>query len=154
MQKNLVKTILVLIALSCAFLFYKKIKVDQPKIEVEEEVNASENSLPSDFHAFYDQFHTDSTFQMSRVVFPLTGVVQVGDTVLTLVEKQWLKDEWILHKPFDNHGGTFERSFTNTGGIISETIIGNGGMFSLEKRYSKLAGEWHLIYYQGLMMHG
>ena len=154
MQKNLVKTILVLIALSCAFLFYKKIKVDQTVVKVEEEVKGTENSLPSDFHAFYDQFHTDSVFQMSRVVFPLSGVVQEGDSVLSLVEKQWLKNEWKLHKPFDNHGGTFERTFTNTGGIISETIIGNGGMFSLEKRYSKLAGEWHLIYYQGLMMHG
>jgi hypothetical protein len=154
MQKNLVRTILVLGALSCAFFFYKTIKVDQPKVEVEEEVNAAANSLPSDFHTFYDQFHPDSTFQLSRVIFPLSGVVQVGDSVLTLVEKQWLKDEWKLHKPFDNHGGTFERTFTNTGGIITETIVGNGGMFSLEKRYSKLAGEWHLIYYQGLMMHG
>lgn len=145
---------LVLAAISCAFLFYKKIKVDQPKAEVEEGMSVSENSLSTDFHAFYDRFHTDSLFQMSRVVFPLSGVVQEGDTVLTLVEKQWLQEDWKIHKPFDNYGGTFERTFSNMGGIISESIVGNGGMFSLEKRYSKLAGEWHLIYYQGLVMHG
>ncbi|MFT6333938.1 MAG: hypothetical protein ACI86M_000179 [Saprospiraceae bacterium] len=145
---------LVLAAISSAFLFYKKIKIDQSKTYIVEEVSESENSLPSDFHSFYDQFHIDSIFQMSRIVFPLSGVVQEGDSVLTLVEMQWLKRDWKIHKPFDNYGGTFERIFTNTGGIISETIVGNGGMFSLEKRYSKLAGEWHLIYYQGLMMHG
>lgn len=145
---------LVLAAISSAFLFYKKIKVDQPKTETVEEVSVAENRLPSDFHAFYDQFHTDSVFQLSRIVFPLTGVIQEGDSELALVEIQWLEEDWKIHKPFDNHGGTFERTFSNTSGIISETITGNGGMFSLEKRYSKLAGEWHLIYYQGLVMHG
>lgn len=145
---------MVLVALSCAFLFYKKITIDHPMTEVVEDEIHSEYSLPDDFHTFYDRFHSDSIFQMDRVIFPLAGVVQEGDTLLTLVEKQWLKKEWKIHKPFDNHGGTFERAFTNTKGIITETIIGNGGMFSLEKRYSKLAGDWHLIYYQGLVMHG
>lgn len=149
---------MLLVAISCAFLFYKKIKIDQPKVEAEEEVvqevNTSENTLPDDFHTFYDQFHTDSLYQLDHVVFPLSGVVQEGDTILTIVEKQWLKKDWKMHKPFDTHGGTFERTFTNSDGIITETIVGNGGMFSLEKRYSKLAGEWHLIYYQGLVMHG
>ena len=145
---------LVLAAISSAFLFYKKIKIDQPKTEIAEVVSSSDNSLPSDFHTFYDSFHTDSIFQMSRVVFPLTGVMQEGDSELVIVETQWLEEDWKIHKPFNNHGGTFERTFTNTGGVITETIIGNGGMFSLEKRYSKLAGEWHLIYYQGLVMHG
>ena len=145
---------MVLVALSCAFLFYKKITIDQPITEVVTNETHSENSLPDDFHTFYDRFHTDSIFQMDRVMFPLAGVVQEGDSLLTLVEKQWLKKEWKIHKPFDNHGGTFERTFTNTGGIITETIVGNGGMFSLEKRYSKLAGDWYLIYYQGFVMHG
>ncbi len=154
MQKNLVNAILVLVAISCAFLFFKKISAEQPKAEIVVEESVSENSLPSDFHRFYDRFHTDSLFQMSRVVFPLSGVVQEGDTVLTLVAKKWLKEDWKMHKSFNNHGGTFERTFTNTGGIVIETIVGNGGMFSLEKRYSKLAGDWHLIWYQGLIMHG
>ena len=128
--------------------------IDQAKTEISAEVDTSEKSLPADFYGFYDQFHTDSLFQMSHIVFPLSGVTQEGDTLLTLVATQWLENDWTLHKPFDNHGGTFERNFTNNKGIITETIIGNGGMFSLEKRYSKLAGEWHLIWYQGLVMHG
>ncbi len=153
MQKNLIRAILVLAAISSVFLFYNKIKVNQPKIEIVEEVNESKNRLPHDFLTFYDNFHEDSTFQMSRIVFPLIGVVQEGDSILALVEMQWLKADWKIHKPFNNYNGTFERIFINTRGIISETITGNEGMFSLEKRYSKLAGEWHLIYYQGIVMH-
>lgn len=145
---------LVLAAISCAFLFYNKIKVDQPESNTTDEFTHSENSLPKDFHSFYDRFHTDSVYQMNHISFPLTGVVQEGDSLRTLVAKQWIKTDWKLHKPFDNYGGTYERTFTNNGTIISETILGNGGMFTVEKRYSKLSGEWFLIYYQGLVMNG
>jgi hypothetical protein len=154
MQKNLIKLILTLVAVSCVFLFYNKIKLDATESETSEPAVTYADSLPDDFHTFYDRFHTDSIYQMNHIIFPLSGVVQQGDSVLTLITKQWLADEWKLHKPFDNHGGTFERTFTNSNSIISETITGNGGMFTVEKRYSKLAGEWHLIYYQGLVMHG
>jgi len=154
MQKNLVKLILVLVAVSFAFVFYNKIKVDQPKLNPSEEITHSENSLPSDFHEFYNRFHTDSLYQMNHISFPLTGVVQEEDSIRTVASKQWLEDDWKLHKPFDNYGGTFERTFTNNGTVISEIIEGNGGMFTIEKRYSILAGEWHLIYYQSLVMHG
>jgi hypothetical protein len=144
---------LVLAAISSAFLFYDKIKFNQPNIEVVEEVNESKNNIPHDFIEFYNNFHADSTFQMSRIVFPLAGLVQEGDSILTLVEMQWQKEDWKIHKPFNNYNGTFERNFINNSGLISETLIGNEGMFSLEKRYSKLAGEWHLIYYQGIIRH-
>lgn len=154
MQKNLIRAIAVLLTISFAFVFYKKMNPKQQENTVAKTEQEAESSLPSDFHDFYNRFHTDSIFQMSRIIFPLTGVAQEGDSIRVIVNKQWQAEDWKLHKPFDNHGGTFERTFTNENGIISETIIGNGGMFSLEKRYSKLVDEWHLIYYQGLVMHG
>lgn len=156
MQKNLIKAVFILLAISCVFVFYKKMnstKNEQTQTQSQVESEPSRR-LPSDFHDFYNRFHSDSLFQMDRIVFPLAGLVQEGDSVLVMVEKQWQANEWKIHKPFDSHGGTFERTFTNFDGIITETIIGNDGMFSLEKRYSKLAKEWHLIYYRGLMMHG
>jgi len=153
MQKNLIKAIFILFAVSCIFVFYKKISSDKVTYVTNVEP-VVENSLPADFHDFYNKFHTDSVFQMSRISFPLTGVAQEGDSVLVIVEKSWKPEEWKIHKPFDNQNGTFERTFTNINGIISEKIVGNGGMFSIQKRYSKLANQWYLIYYQDMMMHG
>ncbi len=153
MQKNLIKAIFILLALSCIFFFYKKISTQTQTNTVEEETEVV-NSLPSDFHDFYNRFHTDSTYQMNRISFPLAGLAQEGDSILVMVEKNWNTNDWKIHKPFDDHNGTFERTFTNINGIITENIVGNGGMFSIQKRYSKLANQWYLIFYQDLMMHG
>ena len=113
-----------------------------------------ENSLPEDFHKFYNQYHTDSLFQLEHTVFPLKGLARSADTTKVAEEIFWERENWIQHKPFNDQNGTFERTFTNIGGIISEQITANEGLFSLEKRYAKLSGEWHLIYYQELLMHG
>ena len=54
----------------------------------------------------------------------------------------------------NDHNGTFERTFTNLEGIVTEKISARDGLFTMEKRYAKLDGIWHLIYYQDLIMHG
>ena len=110
--------------------------------------------LPEDFKVFYNRFHTDTSYQLSRVVFPIKTIVQEGDSVLTVTEKLITRDKWTIHKPYDSKGGTFERTFQIQDGIINERITAQEGLFSVEKRYTKLADEWHLIYYQGLIMHG
>lgn len=156
MQKNLFRIILALLVLSSVFIFLKKINSNNPQEtdrSVSEEV-VYENRLPDDFHDFYNQFHTDSIFQMSRIVFPLKGIAQSDDTTKVIENISWLEDEWILHRPFDDQGGTFEREFINTANIITEKISANGGLFALEKRYAKLGGKWHLIFYQELLMLG
>jgi hypothetical protein len=155
MQKSLIKYLALLVALVCVFYFFKKIQV-KPTVD-EVAVVPEDNkalSLPEDFHDFYNKYHTDSTFQMSRTIFPLKGIAKSSDTSKIAENILWQKDEWRLHKPFDNQGGTFERTFTNINGLITETISANGGLFTLEKRYAKLGGDWHLIYYQELLMNG
>lgn len=154
MQKNLFRVILVLLVLSAVFLFLKKINSKTLPSEDTITLEAAENQLPEDFHTFYNQFHTDSSFQLSRIVFPLKGLAQSSDSTKVVDETLWLKDDWVLHRPFNDQGGTFIREFTNTANIISETISANGGLFTLEKRYAKLSGEWHLIFYQELVMLG
>ena len=155
MQKKLSKIIIALIAISCVFFFFNRMNnTDQKVPESTSQEAEYSNKLPEDFHDFYNSFHSDSIFQMEHIIFPLAGIGKSGDSVNTIVKKQWLADEWLLHKPFNDQGGTFERSFTNVQGIVTETITGNGGMFSMEKRYSRLADDWYLIYYQELIMHG
>lgn len=155
MQKNVVKYLILFVALICVFYFFKKMQYknhNNPNVLLTEE--QYETSLPEDFHIFYDKYHTDSIFQMNRTMFPLKGISRSKDSTKIAEEVLWEKDQWIIHKAFDSQNGTFERTFTNIGGIITETITANEGLFTLEKRYAKLGGEWHLIYYQELLMNG
>jgi len=100
----------------------------------------SENvvEIPEDFVSFYEQFHTDSTFQLEHIVFPLA---QKKDST------KWQKDSWQIHKPFDSQNGNFERVLDNFAGIITETIMEKNGAFLITRRFSKIGDEYHLIYY-------
>jgi len=155
MQKNIFKFLALSITLIIVFLFLRRIQNKASKIDnTQVEELAYSETLPQDFHEFYDQYHTDSIFQLERTVFPLKGVAKATDSTMVADEIMWQKEDWILHKPYNNHNGTFDRVFTNIGGIISEQISANNGLFTLEKRYAKLNGGWHLIYYQELLMNG
>ncbi|MEM9549066.1 MAG: hypothetical protein AAGA77_23970 [Bacteroidota bacterium] len=155
MQKNIIKFLAFFLAIICIIFFYKKIQGNYNNIpvEIEHEV-VYESALPDDFYPFYDQYHTDSLFQLERTVFPLKGLTRSSDSTKVAEEIMWQKKDWILHRPFDHQNGTFERNFTNFGGIISEHISANQGLFTLEKRYAKLNDQWHLIFYQELLMNG
>ncbi len=96
------------------------------------------DQVPSSFMMFYDQFHRDSSFQMNHISFPLP---HQGD------QTPWDKETWFLHKPFNNLGDEYLRSFANFEGIISERIIHKSGLFEMNRRFAELNGAWHLIYY-------
>lgn len=108
--------------------------------------------MPDDFLAFYNQFHEDSIFQMEHINFPLKGIKAIEDTGGG-EEYSYSKEEWIIHKPFDDMGGTFSRSFEEFAGIVVETIIANGGQFRSVRRWAKLGDEWNLIFYQPMGMY-
>ncbi|MDF1698944.1 MAG: hypothetical protein P1U56_24025 [Saprospiraceae bacterium] len=134
----------------------RKIKMGASVANAEKATTTTEvylNSLPDDFYPFYDKFHTDSLFQVEHILFPLQGISKSSDSTKIGEKTEWKLENWVLHRPFNSQEGTFKREFTNIGGIITETISANGGLFSLEKRYVKLNNEWHLIYYQELLMH-
>ncbi len=153
MQKNIIKLIVLFLALICIFYFFRKIQnPENGNIKVSNDETIYETTLPEDFYIFYDQYHSDSLFQLERTVFPLKGLAKSVDSTRIADEVLWQKEDWVLHKPFDDHDGTFQRAFTNMTGIVSEKISAGNGLFTIEKRYAKLAGEWHLIYYQELIM--
>lgn len=106
---------------------------------------AKSNFLPDDFLDFYEKFHSDPDFQFTHIVFPLEGKIYSEDNVASMTT--WNKDNWILHRPFDEIQETFTRSYTEFGGIISEKIEDNQGLLSMERRFSKIQGKWHLIFY-------
>ena len=157
MLKHIIRALLVFISVLCITFIYKKFKTKpvQEDTAVATEDQEGSTTLPEDFRPFYNNFHSDSTYQIRHINFPLTGHASTGDSIVVLKDTLWQQDDWIMHKPFNDHGGTFERTFTNVGGIITEFITGNGGMFSMEKRYVQMSdGEWRLVYYRSMTMHG
>jgi len=99
--------------------------------------------IPSEFVTFYNKFHSDSIFQMNHIVFPLAEKTD---------GTKWQKENWKIHKAFDDQNGAYKRSFDNFSGIIFETIIERTGAFKIVKRYSKVKEGYNLIYYKSEVM--
>ncbi len=151
MPKRILSFVVLFLIFTGIFYFVKKKTVSRNADPVT--TVATTPKLPDDFHDFYNKFHTDSLFQMEHIIFPLEGLKKSKDSN-EMIPVKWEKNEWRMHRPFNDYEGTFERSFTNMDGIITEYIRSTNGMFSLEKRYAKINGEWHLIYYRELTMEG
>ena len=127
-----------------SFLFFLAfIQCKSPKNDQAENL-----SLPEDFRAFYNQFHTDSLFQLEHITFPLDGVEKANDgPVDILLPIKWKKEDWVLHKPFNDHNGSFERSYSIVGPVIIENISDKNDFFAMERRFALIDNEWHLIFY-------
>jgi hypothetical protein len=102
-----------------------------------------------EFLEFYDRFAKDSLFQLEHIVFPLEGIKAPKDsTDVIRPDFKWQKENWIIHKPFDDMGGTFSRELMDINGIVIELISDNTGQFTMERRFGNLSSGWHLIYYR------
>jgi ribosomal protein L20A (L18A) len=113
-----------------------------------QELQIEKPILSEDFEKFYEQFHVDSIFQMNHIVFPLEGRPAMKDSIPVPSDFRWQKNDWVMHKTYDDMGGTFSRSFTNFNNIIIEEISDASGEFTMVRRFSKLNGVWHLIFYK------
>ncbi len=126
--------ILLLVILSIITSCKESVKKDF--VTKSEEVLTME--IPSDFVTFYNKFHSDSIYQMNHIVFPLA---EKSDG------SKWQKENWKLHKAFNDQGGAYQRTFDNFSGIIFETIVEKTGAFKIVKRYSRINDDYNLIYY-------
>jgi len=107
-------------------------------------------SLPDDFKIFYKKFHTDSSYQMKHIIFPLEGIPSYADS-LGLVENNfyWKREDWVLHKDLVDESYRKEYSILPNE-IINEKMILKDKPIGLQRRFAKISGEWMLIHYIGL----
>ena len=107
------------------------------------------NELPIDFVEFLDTFHTDSTFQMNSIIFPLEGAIRANsENTDSMIPYKWIKYKWKLHHKFNNYENIFTQKYYifNKTTIIEKTS-GVSGLFQMEKRFAKMNDRWNLIYY-------
>jgi len=98
-----------------------------------------ESSTPEGFDAFYDLFHTDSTYQMEHILFPLKAKQDLST---------WNKDEWVIHKNPLTDTLNISRQIRTLSGLVLEVVYHNQGFFLLERRFMPIGDqEWQMIYY-------
>jgi hypothetical protein len=106
--------------------------------------------LPKDFLEFYQQFHTDSVYQMAHIEWPLRGEKGISqDTLAKRQLAEWSPETWhLMHLP-DTTMSTLKRSFELVGGVLvvekmSYPMVG----FGYERQfYKEEDGQWRLIFY-------
>ena len=107
-----------------------------------------------EFMAFYEQFGKDSLFQLAHTVFPLEGMRRPLDSLdVPDPAFRWQKEDWVMHKTYNDMDGTFSREFIDLGGLVIEQISDESGRYTMERRFGKLADGWNLIYYRELGMY-
>lgn len=99
--------------------------------------------LPQGFVDFYTKFHEDSVYQVEHIAFPL----QTEDSA-----QMYMKEEWVMHRPFNDFGGTYFRDFQAVGNMVIETMGDNSGLLMITRRFAKTSDGWRLIYYDQMKM--
>lgn len=110
----------------------------------------AESDLPKDFKAFYQQFHSDSAYQMAHIEWPLKGETGVNkDTSNTVRLTEWLPENWRVMQFPDTTMSTLKRSFETVGDVmvIERMAYPMVGMGYERQFYKEENGEWRLIYY-------
>ncbi|MBL7806191.1 MAG: DUF4348 domain-containing protein [Saprospiraceae bacterium] len=136
---------LFVLILTLSFLFFNCKNKPQPLQQAK-----AEGELAKDFLEFYQKFHSDSTYQMAHIEWPLKGETGISqDTTSKRQLTEWTPANWrLMHFP-DTTMSTLKRSFETVGDVMviermSYPMVG----FGYERQfYKEENGEWRLIYY-------
>jgi hypothetical protein len=104
------------------------------------------------FQAFYQRFHTDTAFQLSRIPFPIKGVPDNAANRPDYDETfTWTRDNWVMNKPIDLEATQFNRTLqTISDELVIEQLTHASGSYRMVRRFARIDGLWMLIYYQGV----
>jgi hypothetical protein len=108
--------------------------------------------LPADFSEFYQLFHSDSLFQVEHTVFPLQGLPDNADSATVAAGNfYWTPENWIMQRSMDFEMSEFKRELIPVNEMmVVEHILNPKEGYGMVRRFHKMSGEWHLIYYAGM----
>ena len=113
----------------------------------ERKTDLDDTATSADFAEFYELFHTDSTFQVEHIAWPLDGNLQAAEDGGS-VDVQWKPEDWVMHKPLEL-GTSFVREIDNSSpDLVIERIKTKEGSYIIERRFAKFGDMWTLIYYR------
>ncbi len=96
------------------------------------------------FEGFYQRFHQDSLFQVSRTRFPLDGYSIEGGRI-----EGWEPEQWVMHKNglevIDTSIYLTERRL-NPGEVRERIYQAQGGML-IERHFRLIDRRWWMTFY-------
>lgn len=106
------------------------------------------------FDEFYKKFHSDSSFQMSRIEFPLKGEKRDGSIHPDSIRSNfyWNDKDWIIHKDVDYKSLGYKEEIDHNDSIyIQKIFIENSGI-QIERHFKLIDCSWYLYYYSDIIM--
>lgn len=139
MTKSFKKSFLLLtiLSISSISIHCDKSKKTSPKTIISKEVTIE------NFDQFYDKFHNDSIFQMSRIKFPLEGHQLSSDG-----EINWSKANWttLKTKIHDIDTTEYKIDYKKTDKSFYQKFwVENSGFWS-EYKFKVINKKWYLVY--------
>ncbi len=122
------------------------ISKEEVKPEIKKESTKKSKAVKyENYNTFYNRFHRDSLFQMSRVKFPIGGYFT--DTVGE--ERTWSKTNWIMHRSKIQEADTsiYKVNIESATTVKKEELFIEGGGFKVERKFQRINGKWFLVYY-------
>ena len=103
----------------------------------------SKASSFENFDEFYNKFHSDSIFQISRIKFPLAGKRVDG-----FKEIKWTKKRWSMMKTmiYDIDTTVFRTEYKKSSKEFEQKIWLENSGFSTEYRFKLINDKWYLVY--------
>ena len=108
------------------------------------------------FESFYSQFYSDSTFQRSRVTFPLPGfnmeVYQQDPTQDVDTNYHWQASDFPFLSTIDGTSATidgqeYKKELNVDEGTAQEKLYMDDAGFFIENRFRKIDGKWFLVFF-------
>lgn len=102
-----------------------------------------ETSEIENFDRFYDKFHRDESFQMSRIDFPIEGkMVDNGQ------EYTWTKENWMPMKVkiYDIDPADFKTTYDRQPTAFYQKFWTEDAGFFAEYRFELRENKWYLVY--------
>lgn len=144
------KNLLFLLGISCLLFACKNDQSNGANVG-NTNVAPGEKQDLSEFYEFYNNFHSDTAFQMSRISFPLAGKPTQNAQTDSEEKFYWQRENWAYHRPIDFETSPFKRRILPLGDdLIMEYITHEKMNAGMMRRFAKLGDEWHLIYYEGM----
>ncbi len=159
-----------LIILSLILIFSCKTKKEKNTVDkntiLEDSIQKYVENEPETFDNFYKRFYSDSTFQFSRIKFPLRGTNSDYEDLGKIKYKKfengiifienykffWKKSGWRILKTLKNQGDYgYNKKFEHIGDILQEEIYLEGTGYMNLRQFKQINGKWWLIYYASLM---
>ena len=118
---------------------------NRPEIKPANQRNSNNKTAvkTENFDNFYQRFHSDSVFQISRVQFPLKGqkIEMEGTT-------SWKKEKWQMIKAWASEidRKTYNVKTSKKEDSYFEGIYCKNCIFSFEMEYRLINGKWYLVY--------